>query len=390
MSDEQAFLHSLLANPSDDTLRLVFADWLNEHGDPRGTFLRVEVAFHQAGEAARADLRERLHQARRGLDARWLALVDRPQPGWRIVRSGEHTKVHGRAIPAFIHNFSYHYAPVEVCGDGAINCWAFVDVPLFRGKLAQGWVVPRAQVGGTLSIHNLGQARVEAAEWDRTQVDIEQEVLDAIREMNPAMDGLLDMGGTDVEERNGLRYAKGAGLGQAKPYRVTVSGDEVIGDELPVLEVATDGLRLRPWLIYADGLTQVGSATELLPIEAVGRMFEEGRLTLSVPAGTWVTLDGLGRFQAGEGYWWIEPRERLREASDLLDQLNGGPGARHLCIEAHRAYEAAPSDEKRQALRRAYEAVPEHLRMYCGDMDSKDGPIRRILGEFGDEGKGDE
>jgi uncharacterized protein (TIGR02996 family) len=46
MSDEQAFLRSLLANPSDEPLRLVFADWLDEYGDPRGTFLRLEVALH--------------------------------------------------------------------------------------------------------------------------------------------------------------------------------------------------------------------------------------------------------------------------------------------------------------------------------------------------------
>src|ERR1043165_6227212 len=136
MSDEQAFLHSLLANPSDDTLRLVFADWLDEHGDPRGTFLRVEVAFHQAGEAARADLRERLHQARRGLDARWLALVDRPQPGWRIVRTSPEPRTYGKAVPAFIHNFSYHFSPIHVYADGAINCWGFVDLSLFRGKIA--------------------------------------------------------------------------------------------------------------------------------------------------------------------------------------------------------------------------------------------------------------
>lgn len=121
MSDERAFLHSLLANPSDDTLRLVFADWLDDRGDPRGTFLRLEVAFQRADEATRAELSERLHHARCGLDARWLALVDRPQPGWRIVRIGEHMKAYGRAIPAFIHNFSYHFAPVEACGDGAIT-----------------------------------------------------------------------------------------------------------------------------------------------------------------------------------------------------------------------------------------------------------------------------
>ena len=36
-------------------------------------------------------------------------------------------------------------------------------------------------------------------------------------------------------------------------------------------------------------------------------------------------------------------------------------------------------ERNREALREAYFAVPRHLRHYCGDMDSKDWPIRRIL-----------
>src|SRR5262245_48414538 len=31
MSDEDVFVHSILSNPDDDTSRLVFADWLEEH-----------------------------------------------------------------------------------------------------------------------------------------------------------------------------------------------------------------------------------------------------------------------------------------------------------------------------------------------------------------------
>jgi uncharacterized protein (TIGR02996 family) len=34
MSDEAAFLNAILANPEDDAPRLVYADWLEERGDP--------------------------------------------------------------------------------------------------------------------------------------------------------------------------------------------------------------------------------------------------------------------------------------------------------------------------------------------------------------------
>jgi uncharacterized protein (TIGR02996 family) len=386
VSEEQGFIAAVLAQPGDDTARLVYADWLEERDDPRAAFLRAEVALNATEPAARTrEMRERLHQARSGVDSRWLAQMDRPQAGWRVVRSGPGRKTYGKALPAFIHNFSYHLSTVDVYADGAIYCWGYVDLPLFRGKLTQGWVVPRAEVGGTLSVHNLGQARVAAAVWDHSSGDVERVVTDALRELNPTMGGLLDMGGTDTEVRDGIRYAKGSGWGQAQPYRVTPAGDEVAGSELPVLEVVAGGYWLRPWLVYADGLSQLGYATELMPLDVVGRMFGEGRLALSVPAGAWVALDGLGRFRAGEGSWYIEPGERIREASDLIDQLNGGPGAIGRCVEAHRAYESDPSPERRETLRGAYEAVPEHLRMYCGDMDSKDGPIRRILSDAPDE-----
>jgi uncharacterized protein (TIGR02996 family) len=45
-SDEAGFLADICANPADDTTRLVFADWLDEHGEPdRAEFIRVQVAL---------------------------------------------------------------------------------------------------------------------------------------------------------------------------------------------------------------------------------------------------------------------------------------------------------------------------------------------------------
>src|SRR5262245_1555069 len=38
----RAFLEDIKAHPEDDVPRLILADWLDERGDPRGEFLRVQ------------------------------------------------------------------------------------------------------------------------------------------------------------------------------------------------------------------------------------------------------------------------------------------------------------------------------------------------------------
>src|SRR5262245_55204692 len=40
---DAAFLRSVAANPDDDLPRLVYADYLDERGDPRGEFVRLQV-----------------------------------------------------------------------------------------------------------------------------------------------------------------------------------------------------------------------------------------------------------------------------------------------------------------------------------------------------------
>lgn len=51
MSDEAAFLEVLKANPADDTARLVYADWLDEHNEPqKAEYLRLVVQLAQMRE----------------------------------------------------------------------------------------------------------------------------------------------------------------------------------------------------------------------------------------------------------------------------------------------------------------------------------------------------
>src|SRR5437870_4297600 len=45
MTPAKNFLQSILDEPEDDAVRLIFADWLTDQGDPRGAFIRVQFAL---------------------------------------------------------------------------------------------------------------------------------------------------------------------------------------------------------------------------------------------------------------------------------------------------------------------------------------------------------
>jgi hypothetical protein len=188
--------------------------------------------------------------------------------------------------------------------------------------------------------------------------------------------------GCATELRGKSRYAK-LGLADEKPFRRTANGVEVLANALPVIVPAGDELQLSHWFVYADGLTQFVYNGELLPFDEAASLPRDGTVTTSAADGSWITIEGLGRFKAEDGDWGIDPSERIREARDELAILQGQAGTRERCLAAHEVYEQDPSDVNRTALRLAYEAVPMHLRKFCGDMDSQDWPMRSIL--YGDE-----
>jgi uncharacterized protein (TIGR02996 family) len=79
MSVEAAFLAAIKAAPSDNTPRLVYADWLDEQGRPGGDFLRVEceLAALDSADESRAGLLAKLRLVSHGLNPGWMAIVSR-------------------------------------------------------------------------------------------------------------------------------------------------------------------------------------------------------------------------------------------------------------------------------------------------------------------------
>lgn len=66
---EKTFLAAIALNTNDADARAVYADWLEERGDPRGEYLRLEALLH-AGPA-------RLLELTQHIDPTWLASVTR-------------------------------------------------------------------------------------------------------------------------------------------------------------------------------------------------------------------------------------------------------------------------------------------------------------------------
>jgi uncharacterized protein (TIGR02996 family) len=72
---EQAFLDNIRANPRDNTTRLVYADWLEEHGDRRAGYLRLLCEWLGCRTAEEQQVIEQERKLRASLDPRWLARI---------------------------------------------------------------------------------------------------------------------------------------------------------------------------------------------------------------------------------------------------------------------------------------------------------------------------
>jgi uncharacterized protein (TIGR02996 family) len=78
MTEDEAFIRAIVDSPSDEGPRLVYADWLEEHSDPRGVYLRAE---HKWASTRKGHALTKVRELAQPLDAVWVARVSRPPVG---------------------------------------------------------------------------------------------------------------------------------------------------------------------------------------------------------------------------------------------------------------------------------------------------------------------
>src|SRR5262245_19431054 len=78
MINDETFIRAVVDSPDDEGPRLVYADWLEEHGDPRNAYVRAE---HEWARSRRPGALKKVRRLAKSLDAEWVARVSRPSVG---------------------------------------------------------------------------------------------------------------------------------------------------------------------------------------------------------------------------------------------------------------------------------------------------------------------
>src|SRR3954470_250553 len=117
MKDEATFLRMLAADPENKDLSRVFADWLEERGDPRAAWVRDPVIWRHArpdfrdpipGLAAELGSAQRRYQITRALASFGAAAVPAVVAAMRT--DDENIREHGKAVLGAIGPAAAGYA----------------------------------------------------------------------------------------------------------------------------------------------------------------------------------------------------------------------------------------------------------------------------------------
>lgn len=161
-----------------------------------------------------------------------------------------------------------------------------------------------------------------------------------------------------------------------RTYRTTRDGERIDG-VFAMAFIYNFDFHLTHISIYRDGMVDCWG---LVTFEEFKQKVRSGWVVTQPPADAKISVSFLASFTATNASYWIDPEEFIREVADEIEELNGRPTTAVRCQQAWAAYKASPSGTTKEALRSAYEAVPEHNRRFVlGDQDRKDHPIRRVL-----------
>jgi hypothetical protein len=287
--------------------------------------------------------------------------------------------IEGHTVPAIIHNFNYFYLDMAVYEDGSVSCWDRVEIDKLPHELERGWLTTQIPIGEHLSIHGLGSYKIVQAEWKHTSESFVQNVYDILRQMNPEKEGLYKE--TSVQ-RQRWDQRKVHFMADPIPYKFEYNFGYTMmnGVSTHLFHKKSSDWQLATLTAYPDKTITVDSQPDQwLSIDDVNQMFEAGILKSNLEDGSKIIIEDFGVITFSGPHYSPEDKDKRLEIADMVSEVSGEETSLERCRSIYEEYLEEPTEENRMSLKQAYEAVPEHQRMYLGDMDSKDGDYVRII-----------
>lgn len=293
----------------------------------------------------------------------------------------------GFSIPGMIHNIHYHFTDLQVYSDGLINCWGMVDLSMFQDKLNKGWVVPSIPDGEAISIYNLGNWNIEQGEWQHTKETLYDYVYSLIKQLNPTLENLQNYNGSDSKKVGNVNVAKHSTT-TALPYHYDDPNSSfrkrINGEKFHFFYRNDDNKTyLAELSIYKSGYIEITNLPKkkIHKLEDLDALAQNGTLTTDLKIGETVLIVNLGSFKVVSGSG-IDIKFKLNELVDKFNELNGSENSIAKCARIFEVYKQNPTKKLRDDLKAAYDAVPEHRRIFVGTMDTKDYEVRQVI--YGD------
>lgn len=300
------------------------------------------------------------------------------KPSTRVFRK---QLLEGVAIPAIIRNGSYFFVDIDVYENGRVACWNFEDFKHFKKDVARGWVSTSIPNGDSISIHGLGDWVIGDGKWLFDQRSFINYVQSLIHELNPGLENMYTYSQKII---NGVRIGEsGNGTAYKELQRIPNDPfpDKINGNSTNLFYKENSGYCLVRVNAFADNTIQISRLANPIntSIEDFEKLVEAGIIASQIPDNSPVLIYGLGSFVAVTARFDTSITDKLNEIKDVIRKLNGQMSTLDICRHDYETYMANPTAENRTKLKTSYERIPDHQKIYVGDMDTKDIAVRMIL-----------
>lgn len=291
-------------------------------------------------------------------------------------------KIEGRSFFGIIKNGYYFLSNLAIYEDGIVSAWNKFDIYQFEKALERKWVVSFIEDNEELGIHGIGDFKILASQWFHKD-DYYEYVKSILKDMNPEMQNIYKTAQREIEKWEKLKVSFMANPIDLKMkgkfgYDLSNGKSYFIFRKSPNYSSSKE-VFLICYTIYDDETISFNNDDNIYNFDDIKKMFNKNELLLYPKEDDTIIIENLAKLKLKSVIKYTNKKEKLKEIEENIKEISGKENAFDYAIRCYHNYLVYPSDYNRELLKEAYEKVPEHERMFLGDMDDKDSDFIRII-----------